>query len=135
MQNPSVQIKPVEYLHGEPLILWKKSEENQSITQQGLQLAVWGKLPYGKPVIQELRKAIPIQCEIKGPYSIGLIQDTHVLIKLSLMEDYIHLLSKPAFYLKAQRDFWQMRKPLSLLLGYLLWIFLLIILVRILCSL
>lgn len=64
---------------------------------------------YGIPVIQELRKVIPIQYELKGPYSVGFIEDSHVLIKLSLKEDYIHLLSKPTFYLKAQGDMWQMK--------------------------
>lgn len=64
---------------------------------------------YGKPVIQDLCKVIPIQCELKGSYSIRLIENSHVLIKLSVMEDYIHLLSKLAFYLKAQGDMWQMR--------------------------
>ncbi|OIT22801.1 hypothetical protein A4A49_31374 [Nicotiana attenuata] len=104
-----VALKQIEYLHGEPIVYWKKNEVKQPISQQGLQLAVLGKFSYGKPVIQELRKAIPIQCELKGPCSIGLIKDCDVLIKLSLMEDYIHLLSKPAFCLKVQGDMWQMR--------------------------
>ncbi|OIT35475.1 hypothetical protein A4A49_21369 [Nicotiana attenuata] len=46
---------------------------------------------------------------LKGLCSIGLIEDTRVLIKLSLMGDYIHLLSKPAFYVKVQGEIWKMR--------------------------
>ncbi|XP_019240366.1 PREDICTED: uncharacterized protein LOC109220355 [Nicotiana attenuata] len=84
-------LKPIEFLHGEPIVKWKKQEVKQSIVQQGLQLAVLGKFSYGKPVI------------------VGLIEDNHVLIRLSLLEDYVHLLSNPAFYLKAQLDMWQMR--------------------------
>ncbi|OIT08019.1 hypothetical protein A4A49_62846, partial [Nicotiana attenuata] len=105
MHVNSINLKPVELLHGEPMVRWKKSEVKKSIIQQGFHLAVLGKFSYGKPVIQELRKAIPIQCELKGSCLVGLIEDSHVLIKLSFMEDYIHLLSKPAFYLKAQGEF------------------------------
>ncbi|OIT05238.1 hypothetical protein A4A49_65316 [Nicotiana attenuata] len=97
MHVNSVNLKPVELLHGEPMVRWKTLEVKQSIMQQGLHLEGLGKFSYGKPAIQELRKAIPIQCELKGSCSVGLIEDSHVLIKLSLMEDYIHLLSKPAF--------------------------------------
>ncbi|XP_075083562.1 uncharacterized protein LOC142167296 [Nicotiana tabacum] len=105
----TLSLKPVELLHGEPIVKWKKQEVKQSIVQQGLLLAVLGKVSYGKPVISELRKVIPIQCEIKGHCSVGLIEDNHVLIRLSLLEDYVHLLSKPIFYLKAQLYMWQMR--------------------------
>ncbi|OIS95873.1 hypothetical protein A4A49_00859 [Nicotiana attenuata] len=47
------------------MVRWKKSEVKQSILQQGLHLAVLGKFSYGKPVIQELRKAIP-NVSLKG---------------------------------------------------------------------
>lgn len=30
-------------------------------------------------------------------------------MRLSLLEDYVHLLSKSAFYLKAQREMWHRR--------------------------
>lgn len=79
---PIENIKPIEYLRGEPIVIWKKTEVRQSITQQGLQLAVFGKFSYGKSVINEVRKVIPIQCEVKGHYSIGLIEDNHILSSL-----------------------------------------------------
>lgn len=62
MQITHVNLKPVEYLHGEPIVWWKKIEVKQSIAQQGLQLVVLRMFSYGKLVIQELRKVIPIQC-------------------------------------------------------------------------
>ncbi|OIT37140.1 hypothetical protein A4A49_65038, partial [Nicotiana attenuata] len=99
-----VPIKTIECLHGKPVIRWKKAEVRQSIVQQKLTLAVLGKFSYGKTVIQELRKAIPIHCELKGACLVGLIEDNIVLIRLSLLEDYVHLLSKPAFYLKVQSE-------------------------------
>ncbi|OIT21316.1 hypothetical protein A4A49_56898, partial [Nicotiana attenuata] len=101
---PNVALKPTEYLHGEPIVRWKIQEVCQSISQQGLNLAVLGKFSYGKPWIHDLRKVLPIQCELKSPCSVGLIEDSHVLIKLLLMEDCIHLLSKPAYYLKIQNE-------------------------------
>lgn len=104
-----IPIKTVEFLHGEPIIKWKKTKVKQTIVQHGLQLAVLGKFSYGKHVITKLRKAIPIQCELKGDCSTSLIEDNHVLIRLSLMEHYVHLHSKPAFYLKAQGVMWKMR--------------------------
>ncbi|OIS98755.1 hypothetical protein A4A49_60918, partial [Nicotiana attenuata] len=100
----NVALKPIEYLHGEPIVRWKKQEVRKSIAQQGLNLAVLGMFSYGKPGIHELRKVLPIQCELKGPCSVSLIEDNHVLVKLSLIEDYIHLLSKPAYYLRIQKE-------------------------------
>lgn len=90
------------------MIRWKKQEVRQSINHQGLQLAVLGKFSYGNLDIHELQKAITIQCEVKVPCLIGLTEDTHLLIKFSLMEDYVHPFSKPAFYLNIQGDIWQM---------------------------
>lgn len=70
-----IPIKPFEFLHGEPIIKWKKKHEvKQSIVQQGLQLVVLGKFSYGKLVITKLLKVIPIQCELKGGRAIGLIE-------------------------------------------------------------
>ncbi|WMV24564.1 hypothetical protein MTR67_017949 [Solanum verrucosum] len=37
------------------------------IIQENLQYAILGKLSYDKPDLHELRKVIPVQCEIKGP--------------------------------------------------------------------
>ncbi|WMV30685.1 hypothetical protein MTR67_024070 [Solanum verrucosum] len=50
-----------------------------------------------------LKKLISKQCELKGECKIGLLSYRHVLIRVTLMEDYVHLLSKPAFYI-AQRN-------------------------------
>ncbi|OIT01021.1 hypothetical protein A4A49_21334 [Nicotiana attenuata] len=39
---PNVALKPIEYLHGEPIVRWKKQEVRQSIAQQRLHMAVLG---------------------------------------------------------------------------------------------
>lgn len=69
------------------------------IVREKLQYAVIGKFSYEWPEIEDLRRIIPKQCELKGEYNIGLLSNKHVLIRASLLEDYVHLLSKPAFYI------------------------------------
>ncbi|WMV25922.1 hypothetical protein MTR67_019307 [Solanum verrucosum] len=69
------------------------------IVNENLEYAVIGKFSYGWPDIQYLRKLIPKQCELKGECNIGLLSNIHVLIRATLLEDYVHLLSKPAFYI------------------------------------
>lgn len=56
-----------------------------------------GKFSYGWPEIQELQKLIPNQCELKIECNIGLLSNRYILIRATLLEDYVHLLSKPAF--------------------------------------
>ncbi|XP_049410642.1 uncharacterized protein LOC125873836 [Solanum stenotomum] len=69
------------------------------IINENLEYAVIGKISYGWPAIQDLCKLIPKQCELKGECNIGLLSNRLVLIKAMLLEDYVHLLSKLAFYI------------------------------------
>ncbi|WMV48459.1 hypothetical protein MTR67_041844 [Solanum verrucosum] len=69
------------------------------IIKENLAYAVVGKFSYGWPNIQDLRKIIPKQCELKNECNIGLLSNRHVLIRASCLEDYVSLLSKPVFYL------------------------------------
>lgn len=79
------------------------------IIEEQLQYAVVEKISYSWPEMEELRKIIPLQCEIKGECKIEFLSHRFVLIRLTLMEDYIHLLSKPSFYLRAKDGYHQMR--------------------------
>ncbi|KAH0743368.1 hypothetical protein KY290_031361 [Solanum tuberosum] len=92
-------LKPIVYLHGEPRIVWKEEEVDRMIVKENLEYAVIGKFSYGWPEIQELRKLIPKQCDLKGECNIGLLSNRHILIRASYLEDYVNLLSKPAFYI------------------------------------
>ncbi|KAH0761354.1 hypothetical protein KY290_017427 [Solanum tuberosum] len=94
-----IPLKPISYLHGEPRVLWDQEDINQMIINENLEYAVIGKFSYGWPDIQDLRRLIPKQCELKGECKIGLLSNRHILIRASLLEDYVHLLSKPAFYI------------------------------------
>lgn len=86
---------------------------NSLIIQEYLRYAIIGKFSYGKPDIQELTKTIPGQCGIKCDCTICMLDTRHVLIRLTMMEDYMYLLSKAAFYVKAKENYWQM--------GTLMW--------------
>lgn len=92
-------VNPISYLHGEPIVIWKQKEVDHMIVRENLQYAVIGKFSYGWPEIVDLRRLIPKQCEFKGESNIGLLNNRHVLIRVSLLEDYVYLLSKPAFYI------------------------------------
>ncbi|KAH0658017.1 hypothetical protein KY289_026765 [Solanum tuberosum] len=94
-QYQPIPLKPITYLHGEPQVIWEQEEVNQMIVNENLEYAVIGKFSYGWPDIQDLRKLIPKQCELKGDCNIGLLSNRHVLIRATLLEDYVHLLSKP----------------------------------------
>ncbi|KAG5611461.1 hypothetical protein H5410_022742 [Solanum commersonii] len=67
------------------------------------------KFSYGKPEIGELRKTLPKHCGIKGESTIGILDSRHILIRLSLLEDYVQLLSTSAYYVKEKEKYWQMR--------------------------
>ncbi|WMV07384.1 hypothetical protein MTR67_000769 [Solanum verrucosum] len=79
------------------------------IVNENLQYAVVGKFSYCWPDIQELRKIIPKQCGLKGECNIGLLTNKYVLIRATLLEDYVNLLSKPVFYLTQQNWSYPMR--------------------------
>ncbi|WMV58421.1 hypothetical protein MTR67_051806 [Solanum verrucosum] len=74
------------------------------IINEDLQFAVIGKFSYGWPEIQKLRRLIPKQCELKGDVNIGLLSNRYVLIRTTLLEDYVTLLSKPQFYIT--QNYW-----------------------------
>ncbi|KAK4737150.1 hypothetical protein R3W88_000847 [Solanum pinnatisectum] len=64
-----------------------------------LQYAVIGKFTFEWADLDELRKIIPQQCEVKGSCQIGLFRSKHILIRLSKEEDFVNLISKGVFYL------------------------------------
>uniref|UniRef100_M1DHN1 DUF4283 domain-containing protein n=1 Tax=Solanum tuberosum TaxID=4113 RepID=M1DHN1_SOLTU len=103
-QHKPIPMKQVAYLHGEPKIVWEEEEVEHMIINEDLQLAVIGKFSYGWLEIQELRRLIPKQCELKGDVNNGLLSNRYVLIRTTLLEDYVTLLSKPQFYIT--QNYW-----------------------------
>lgn len=99
MPAKTIPMKPIAYLYGEPTVIWEEEEVEQMIIKENLEFGVVGKFSYGCPAIQDLTKVIPKQCELKGECKISLLSNRHVVIRATCLEDYVHLLSKPAFYL------------------------------------
>ncbi|KAG5600699.1 hypothetical protein H5410_032069 [Solanum commersonii] len=58
------------------------------IIQEVLEFAVIEKFSYEWPELEEIRKIVPLQYEIKAEYKIGFLRDRHVLLRLTTMEDY-----------------------------------------------
>ena len=79
---------------------------------EDLQHVVIGKFSRGWPDLEELGKIMPSKCGIKGDCKVGLFRPRHVLIRCSLMEDFINLTSKGAYYLKAKHGFTYQMRPL-----------------------
>lgn len=97
-QYKSIPLKQIAYLHGEPRIVWKEEEVEQMIINEDWQFVVIGKFSYGWLNIHDLRRLIPKQCDLKGEVNIGLLSNRHILIRGIRMDDYVHLLSKPKFF-------------------------------------
>ncbi|KAF3639083.1 hypothetical protein FXO37_24110 [Capsicum annuum] len=98
-KRSSIPFKPLTYFHREPPVIWEEDKVSQMIVNEDLEFTVVGKFSYGWPDIQELRKLIPKQCELKGDVNIGLLCSSYVLLRASRMEDDVDLLSKPIFYI------------------------------------
>lgn len=98
-QYKPIPLKQITYLHGEPRIVWEEEEVSQMIINKDLQYAVIWKFSYGWPEIQDLRRLIPRQCELKGEVNIGLLSNRYILIRVTRLDDFVNLLSKPQFYI------------------------------------
>ncbi|WMV51664.1 hypothetical protein MTR67_045049, partial [Solanum verrucosum] len=75
------------------------------IVKENLQHVIIGKFSYVKPDVTELRRTIPGQCGIKSGCLIGVLDTKHILIRLTTMEDYVHVLSTPAFHVKTKNNY------------------------------
>lgn len=79
---------------------------------EGLQYAIVGKLLYGWPDLQQLRRLVPIQCGIKGECNIGYLRDKNVLIRMTLWQDFLNFTSKSAHYIKDKNGYEYQLRPL-----------------------
>lgn len=79
------------------------------IINENLEYVVVEKFSYRWPSIQDLRNLTLKQCELKGECKIGLLCNRHILIRASIMEDYVHLLSKLSFYITQRNKAFPMR--------------------------
>lgn len=91
--------KDVTIHEGIPHVKWTEEEVHKMNQIERLQFAVVGKFTYDWSDLEELRKIIPQQCGVKGGCQIGLFRSKHILIRLSLQEDFVNLVSKGDFYI------------------------------------
>ncbi|KAF3656234.1 hypothetical protein FXO38_14248 [Capsicum annuum] len=61
-----IPLKQIAYLHGELRVVWKDEEINRMMINEDLQYVVIVKNSYGWPEIQDLRRLITNQSELKG---------------------------------------------------------------------
>lgn len=59
-------------------VTWTEDKVKRMNTLKNLQYALIGMFSYGWPELEELRKLIPTQCNIKGDCKIGLLRNSHV---------------------------------------------------------
>ncbi|KAH0658439.1 hypothetical protein KY289_027187 [Solanum tuberosum] len=99
----------ITYVHGEPTVLWDEEEVDNMLIQEDLEFAVIEKFSYEWLELEEIRKIVPLQYEIKAECKMDFLRDRHVLIRLTTMEDCVHIMLKPAYFLRAKDGFYQMR--------------------------
>ncbi|KAK4373753.1 hypothetical protein RND71_009137 [Anisodus tanguticus] len=104
-----ILMKQITYLHGEPTIRYDIKEVELMVAHEELDFAVVGKFSYGLPDFQGLSNSIPTQCELKGQVQVGLLCNRHILIRCSMLEDYVALLSKPVWQIKEKNQYHPMR--------------------------
>ncbi|XP_060216902.1 uncharacterized protein LOC132644331 [Lycium barbarum] len=103
-----IEGKIISFLHGEPTITYTKKEFEKLSIRQNLPFAGVAKFSYVRPYLNELRKILPIQLEIKGTCPMGYLDERRILLRLSLLEDYATLLSK-ACELKVRNRYFPIR--------------------------
>ncbi|KAK4348318.1 hypothetical protein RND71_031073 [Anisodus tanguticus] len=79
------------------------------VAHEELEFIVVAKFSYEFPDFQGLSNSIPTQCELKGRVQVGLLCNRHILIRCSMLEDYVALLSKPIWQIKEKNQFHPMR--------------------------
>ncbi|KAG5608473.1 hypothetical protein H5410_019754 [Solanum commersonii] len=93
-------LKPIQLIHGEPIVRFTFKELDEYAVEEGLHQAVIMKLSYGAPSLHELRELIPKQLVIKGSCLIGSLAARHLLIRCDLYEYFCSVLSKQFGYLQ-----------------------------------
>nr|XP_027060691.1 uncharacterized protein LOC113687226 [Coffea arabica] len=85
------KIKPAAQFKGEPAVMF--SEEGITKLAAAFRFVVVGKFSHGRPNLDNIRKA----CSTIGfasTFTIGLLDQRHILIRFCLEEDYLHCWTK-----------------------------------------
>ncbi|KAG5631300.1 hypothetical protein H5410_003017 [Solanum commersonii] len=109
---PTVPLKKPTFNNGIPWVTWTEEEVTRMNIMQNLQYVVVGKFSYGWSELDELRRIIPKQCNIKGACQIGLLRHRHVLMRFELFEDFVNMMSKPSYYITDNARLYYPMRPL-----------------------
>lgn len=99
---PAVPVKPILLHRGESAVIFSV-EEIKAMTEP-FQLALVGKFSFGRLSIDIIRKFF-VSLGLKGSCQVSLLDNQHVLIKLSLEEDYSRIWVQQTWYVSG----WGMR--------------------------
>jgi len=97
-----IPIKDITYIHGDPTILWKEEEVQVMIIKEELRYAIPANFSYGWSNLEKIRKLILYGVRFKPECKEGFLSDRHILIRLTNMKDYVHVMSKLTYFLKAK---------------------------------
>ncbi|KAG5595377.1 hypothetical protein H5410_036609 [Solanum commersonii] len=96
-------LKDITYVEGVPQVNWTEQEVIKMTCIEKLKFSIIGKFSYEWTDLDELRRIIPQQCELKGECVIGLLRSKHILsIRLTKQEDYVSMILKGVFYINCR---------------------------------
>ncbi|KAH0749274.1 hypothetical protein KY290_028506 [Solanum tuberosum] len=94
-----IQLKQIQYVHGEPMIQFTKGERQVFAQEEGLHQAVIIKFSSDTLEVKDLRTILPKHLGIKGNCLVGLLARRHILVRIDQYEDYVVALSKSVSFL------------------------------------
>ncbi|KAF3627430.1 hypothetical protein FXO38_28765 [Capsicum annuum] len=110
--NYSIPIKKTSIINGEHVRRWTENEVAHMDTIENLNFAIIGKFSDGWPSLDELRRIIPLQCGAKSECQVVFFHNRHVLISCESKEDFVNIMSKSSYFLKAKDGKLYMMRPL-----------------------
>ncbi|XP_070020640.1 uncharacterized protein [Nicotiana sylvestris] len=106
---PKIELKQVEFVHGEATIKFTMEEVHQYAKEEVLHQALVIKFSQDQYDIQDIRKMLPKHFGTQGRCLVGWLARRHVLIRFDRHDDYILAAAKSVNYLVAIGQELQMR--------------------------
>ncbi|WMV25336.1 hypothetical protein MTR67_018721 [Solanum verrucosum] len=75
------------------------------IIKEGLQYAITENFSYGWSNLEKICKLVLYGVRFKHECKEGFLSDRHILLRLTNMKDYVHVISKPTYFLKAKDQY------------------------------
>ncbi|KAH9662191.1 reverse transcriptase domain-containing protein [Citrus sinensis] len=98
-KDSTISFKPASLMRGEPAVIF--TTEEIAVMAEPFKLALVGKFSFGRPSMDIIRKFF-ISLGLKGNSQISLLDNRHILIKLSLEEDYSRIWVRQTWYVNGR---------------------------------